>query len=244
MNDEITRGYNKVIFWLSLSSLMITLATLFVPIFHVDLGLIKITELGCRFLGYNMEYTTGDPNFWEIMGCDTKFLSENVFWQIVIKIILWLMIISTAVLFALSFNKKLSLVGGAFAKQNIYAGAIGSAFWFNTTYMLISVLLCIIVINEGEFEPATTFTYIPWLLQLGLYIALKALRRHHQRALSGEVEPIGTRTFFNYATYDNNITSKNEENEKVELLIKYKQLLDEGVITKEEYDSKKRDLLQ
>ena len=38
-------------------------------------------------------------------------------------------------------------------------------------------------------------------------------------------------------------SSKMSEDEKIELLTKYKKLLDDGVITQEEFDNKKKEIL-
>ncbi len=84
-----------------------------------------------------------------------------------------------------------------------------------------------------------TFTFIPWIFQLAVFICNSMLAKHMKRALKGEVAPIG----FGSSGYSMNIPQKDTEEDKVELLIKYKELLDSGVITEEEYNAKKKELL-
>lgn len=258
---EVVNSYKKLFMWLMIVSMLINLITLFVPIFHIDFLGIKHSELGIKYLRFDMTDDTADKyegmygdyypqgrptpstdmSFKDRLDVDSDFLSsEDFIWKQAIRVILFAMIfIASCPLLLISkrFNKIANYT--IEQKTSVYCSGVKINFWLNTIYMVLSVLLCWILLNEWEFEGAMTFTFIPWIFQLAVFICNHMLAKHMKRALKGEVAPI---RFGSYAIMGGS-SMKDTEEDKVELLMKYKELLDSGVITEEEYNAKKKELL-
>lgn len=79
--------------------------------------------------------------------------------------------------------------------------------------------------------------FLPVILFLSEYLRFSAYRRTNARY----IHP--TYNNNNYAGQKTVSTSLVEENQKIDVLIKYKKMLDEGIITKQEFENKKREIV-
>ena len=188
-----------------------------------------------------------DSDFFDIIDKDTFI------WKQVIRVVLSIMIIAILlsalclISFALSssssINERLrveNVDNGMLANDLLaYKQNITCNFWLNTVYFLVSLFACWGLFNDWELEGVMTFTFIPWIAHLAVYIGCLVLMNHLRMVLKGEVAPIGGR-HLGYAVAG---SQRDTEVDKVELLMKYKEMLDNGIITQEEYDAKKKDLL-
>ena len=237
---KILKGYSEILMWIMLGAFAINIITLFVPAFYAEIFFGSTYESGINFLGFNLN-ADNPLGVWCV---DSVFLHEEALWQMLIKFELFLMFWPTVMpLLLLSIKKNINDEGiYAEYKYTMYRGAVGFSFVFNSIYMITVFLLCFFTLNEGNFEPVVTYTYIPWLIQLGVFIAAQVIKNHCTRAMKGEVAPL--------RTVSENIEASPKpeehtfsENDKVELLIKYKELLENGVITEEEYQQKKQEIM-
>ena len=93
--------------------------------------------------------------------------------------------------------------------------------FYSILHIIIVVLLIIgIVLNQTQFS----FSY---------------------RIRTSSYRPYTSSTYTSSTSQNNNPSTKPtlSENEKVDLIIKYKKMLDDGIITQEEFDQKKKELL-
>lgn len=201
-----------------------------------------------------------NTNIKDILDVDSDFLDmidkDTFIWKQSIRIVLTIMIImilgSLLLLIPVNENSRGS-INGHLLNENARNGMLANQllvfrqmttynFWLNTIYFVVSLFTCWILLNDGKLEGVMTFTFIPWIAHLVVYIGCLVLKNHLRRALKGEVAPVGLG--YSYASgYAVSASPKDTEGDKVELLMKYKELLDNGIITQEEYDAKKKDLL-
>ncbi len=119
--------------------------------------------------------------------------------------------------------------------------------WISVFHVIIAGVLILI---ECEWDvsyllspwdsPVTTMTYIPLLFQIALYFVIRILK-------PGEDE--GVPSFSVNEKNDSSVQNTSssihmDEEDVVELLVKYKELLDNRIITEEEYNQKKQELLR
>jgi len=194
---------------------------------------------------------TQKQSFKDLWDVDSEFLDntgkDTFVWKLIIRIIIFLMMIGIFCSFLVIVQKNQFAIkfDTPVLKIKTFKEYLGFNFWLNTIYTVLSIGLCWILINDWELEGVMTLTFIPWIFQLAAYIACRMLSKHQSRALKGEVEPIklSFASFTRAAGTSGAATKGNTEDDKVELLIKYKELLDNGVISEEEYNAKKKELL-
>ena len=114
-------------------------------------------------------------------------------------------------------------------------------------------LFCeLVILKEHDWEVAEvlsgdtlikTSTFTPLLLQIVILVVACFLNRHMIEAMEGLKKPISVPFFSSNTTVPVANTSKYSEQDRIELLAKYKDLLDNQVITEEEFNSKKAELL-
>ena len=253
---DFAKTYNTLLICLLIASMIINLITMFVPIFHIDMGLIRGSESGIKFIGFNTEDDEDDwiqldnykyrtspmEDFLDVESDFFDMIDEDTFgWKQIIRVILYVLIFFLIVDCGiipgcLRFRDKKVQI-----RNNL--SNISHNFWINTIYTVYSIMLCWILFNEWEFEGVMTFTFIPWIFQFVVYISSRYISNHSNRAMKGEVAPLKIGAVSFIAANNVETPKKNTEDDKVELLIKYKELLDNGVITEEEYNEKKQELL-
>ncbi len=274
---EILESYNKIFRWLLIVTILINLVTLFIPIFHVDLGLVKVSEKGIKFLGIDTindvvdEYKErfGDDyrdyleepykvqtsensytlyerntNLKDTLDVDSDFLdSDNFIWKLAIRIILCVIVGFLLIGLLSSLPPKCHTNAEILQLSKGVIICVKGLFWVNSIYTAISVLLCWILLNEWAFDGVMTLTFIPWMFQLAVFIGVNLLEKHMKSALKGEVTPINV-SYMSQATKSRSANVRHiTDDDKAELLMKYKELLDSGVISEEEFNAKKKELL-
>lgn len=151
----------------------------------------------------------------------------------------------------------------SFAKQdkilvvNRSQNEIGVYLTFNIVYFVIC-LLYILAGLDWDFESVltgksmvSTSTYLPVIGQIILLVVSKKIYNHYVKALKGQVNPISLSGNSYQAANAAQPTARNAaeasgQTQKVndlELLKKYKELLDGQIITQAEFDAKKKELL-
>ena len=238
---EIVKGYNKIIRWLVFASSILMIGTIFVPIFHLNLfGVIQKAESGFKYLFFSNRGLLLD-----------KLTNRDTYaWKTAIRVFLVVIFVfGAAGLSSLrSKNDPSNKKSGEDLNDAEADGFfIGIQFWICTAYMVFAEIICMEFFNDWTLDGVHTLTFIPWLFILAAYVASKKIIKHRKQALNGEVAPLcsfGNKQSINASQpVQDETASQSKEVTKAELLMTYKKLLDNGVISEEEYNEKKKELL-
>lgn len=113
--------------------------------------------------------------------------------------------------------------------------------WYSIIYVVAAWLLILIEETNWNFSALVsgnslfiTMTYIPLILQILLYFVVSMLKPTEDRNVS----------FTKTSKHVKNNSSKDyvDDSRIVDILMKYKELLDSGIITQEEYNQKKQEI--
>ena len=128
----------------------------------------------------------------------------------------------------------------------------------NAVYYLFCLFF---VITENEWEifdillgdaVIKTATHVPFFLQILLFAMMLFLNKHWERAMAGKCAPLfgflggvknETGGASAYTAAEPAVRQTQNEMDTLELLKKYKELLDAGVLTEAEFNTKKQELL-
>lgn len=246
---EISRQYGILFACLTILSVAVLLITPFMTAFKLDLGFFSGSEKGIDYLGELFEFdsqnksnSSEDSNLFG--GEESGTLIEGFLG----KLIMCGFVIG-AFIGAISFlcwflsNRDVENHSDHFIKY------MKSFLWINAGYFLFCEL---VILKEHDWAVADvlsgdalikTSTFTPLLLQIVILVVACFLDRHMIEAMEGLKKPISIPFFSTNTTMSTAKTSKYSEQERVELLSKYKDLLDNQVITEEEFNTKKAELL-
>ena len=125
------------------------------------------------------------------------------------------------------------------ANNKIIIGGLASM----TLYALEGIIVRSVYISgvsEKWTKHISTASYIPLIIGAILLAGYFAVLKYMPEDASTEFFP---KTITSTASTPKKMPSKLSENERIESLVKYKNLLEQGIITQEEFDTKKKELL-
>ena len=262
--QQITKQYGVLMLALAVISMVILLATAFVPAFEMNLGLIEGSETSMDYLFLPLFEDTSNNT--SLDDEDFEFVLLDGFIEKSIMRVFAILCLLFPILFALlnknNFSKLEEPAAVSQMCSTVKRGlAVNIAFYVFCIYVIAKE-------HEGDFISAlqgdtlvTTQTFSPLLFQLIVFAASMFLYNHWDKALAGKVAPLnlgiaissqpaqstqGKQTA--QRTMDEKAPSQNarsvqSEMEALELLKKYKELMDNGIITEEEFQAKKEELL-
>ena len=246
MDREIGKRYEKVMFLLAILSGVVGLATTFVPAFYVGLGIFGSysDNLWILFLVILNGFTKG--NFFPVKSI---MFDNNMPWYVSIAFYMFL-IMFVVMAEAPITDKFLKTRRNLYHKSTVkfqvkrMFGYIMGNVIVTALYFGIALYYCLTA--GRSIVSVGTLLYIPLVAQIVLFIIGLYFKRHHKKAEEGLVAP--TNAFANSSTFVSDMkadqnTVANDELDSAEMLIKYKELLDNGIITEDEYNKKKNDIL-
>ncbi len=248
MEREIGKRYEKLAFMLALISSCVATITTFVPTFYVNLGFLGAyaDNLWTFILGGidNLIKTIGgQPIFNTKPVVEMKLDPYGFVYMALVLIFVFLL-----------FNVRLLLFArrGEYHSRSFTSQIVGMLFFVKLNIFFTLMFFAIVLYNFFVLEHKAglhTFLYIPLIIQIALLIIGLYFKGHYKKARKGEVNPVNLFASFDEkfaeSTKKNaelNANAKGEKN-KIELIAKYKELLDSGAITQEEFDRKKKELL-
>jgi hypothetical protein len=225
MNKTISKKYGVIFLCLSFISALITLITLFVPIFKIDLGIASGSETAMNFL--------------LLSNADTNVVDNSILKFIYSFLAYAILFIPISFLFSC---RKVSSSLGKEKFNNQICDTMSYGMMLNA-FMYVLTIFILFYNHDWDVWSVltgdsliTTDIYIPFFLQLAVFIVGMFFKNHWKLVLKGRQQP------FSFA----NILFSNEKStefETAELLEKYKGLYDSNVITEEEFLKKKSELL-
>ena len=261
--EQITSQYSRILMIIAAISILVLLVTPFVPAFKIDLGLIQGSESGVVYL----------KDMWESISNGSEYESNTFLEDEIPKVLMGWMVGANFVLIAgniffffsgISKQKDKSCIHRM--TEIIQNAFIASAVYFAYCFIVICWQL------EWDFDMVlstdsvmTTDTIWPFLIQLVLFIASFAIYQQwkpaYKQALAEESaqQPACTPSQTKAAQAPQVVQAKTsnasppqpeaspmsvqEKLDHLELLKKYKELLDANIITEEEFQVKKQELL-
>ena len=264
--QQITKQYSTLLICLSLVSMLIMFITPFTTAFKMDLGFFRGTETGMDYIMsiFDFEETDDKDNsstndwFDEDQYSDYTLIEEDLEKWIMRGLVAVLLVYAgihfLQALSSFSDNNQDSIMNQSLTMVN--AGLGGNIAYY---------IFCMYIILKGhewDFGSVlsgnaivTTKAYVPMIFQIIVFAIATFLYNHWGNAISGKVTPLnlaigGTaqstptaRTEQPKYQMGNISQSTRSELENLELLKKYKELFDTGVITEEEFNAKKENLL-
>lgn len=262
--QQITKQYGVLMLVLAVISMVILLATAFVPAFEMNLGLIEGSETSMDYLFLPLFEDTSNNT--SLDKEDFEFVLLDGLVEKLIMRAAAIFCLGFPILFVLTNKKNFSkLEEPATVSQmcdTVQRGlVVNVAFYAFCMYIILKE-------HDWDFISAlqgdtliTTKTFSPLFIQLIVFAVSMFLYNHWDKALAGKVAPLnlgiaissqpaqstqGKQT--SQSTMDEKAPSQNarsvqSEMEALELLKKYKELMDNGVITEEEFQAKKEELL-
>ncbi|MBE6609658.1 MAG: SHOCT domain-containing protein [Ruminococcaceae bacterium] len=244
MKKEFTRGYTLIALCLAIIGTIISLITIFLPIFKF--------EYTSEILNFEIPISV---NIFDIVTSSDKFdLLDNLYKLVsdsgdssiymLVRVVAFTYVVST-------FGSIISLVYRSLKYdlcENKCINEIHDTVYsivFGNIGLLIADTYYINVINKSiqlSLNTSKTLITIPShfkfliILYIVIFITEFYLRKHWKNAMAGKVKPLDIKI---------NISNpkKNTEDMTLELLSKYKELLDNGIITEEEFKARKQQLL-
>ena len=271
--QQITKQYSTILICLALVSMLIMFATPFITAFKMDLGLISGSETGMDYItnifdnfGNMFDFEADDDknnsstNDWFD---EDKYKDYTLIEEDIEKLLMGVLAVSLLACAVLGFFKVLS----SFSHKN-QDTIINESLKFlksGLTGNIAYYIFCMYIILKGhewDFESilsgdaiVTTKTYIPMIFQIIVFAVAMFLYKHWGNAISGKTAPLNlgiggsaqstqtARTYQPKYQTSNTAQSTRSEMENLELLKKYKELFDTGIITEEEFNVKKKELL-
>lgn len=257
--QQITKQYSTILICLALASALILFATPFVSAFEMDLGLIGKSETGMDYIKNLLDQEEydgiGQDNNYGYSDSDGLFIEDPgiilIMCGFVGILFLFAIVICIMALFSLSHKDPDSAIRQKFS-------AVKSGLGCSLAYYIF----CMYVILESQewaFDRVfssdaliTTNTYIPLIFQLIVFAASMAVyllwRKKVVSSIWGGEDYAQTTTSnarIKQAPNYTNLASQSarSEMENLELLKKYKELFDAEIITEEEFNAKKKELL-
>ena len=218
--NQVLDQYMKIMLILLIASMVIMFITPFViTTFEMEMFGAVVSEKGIDYIIPKSEEELG------------TFLDEESNFQIVgiLVMVMFVLPIVFGIMIKRGYSSKSK---DALMKQMLVFIAI------NFAVSMLYFLVCFFaIIKESDSYAVETQTFIAVLLQaiaLGGFIFLKT---HYQKVLDGVVKPL-------FVCADKITSPERDELAQVELLVKYKELLDSGIITDEQFEAKKQELLK
>lgn len=264
--QQITKQYSTILICLALVSMLIMFVTPFITAFEMDLGIFSGSEKGIDYVTNIFDFEENDDkdnsstNDW----FDKDKYSDYTLIEDDIE--KWIMRGLVAVLIVYAIVNFLKAVSVFYYKNQ--DSSINKMLFIVKVGLVCNIIyyiFCMYIILKGhewEFEAilsgdaiVKTKTYLPMILQIIVFAGAMFLYKHWENVMSGKGTPLnfGFAGSFNskQATQKeqakpetgNTAYSARYEMEKMELLKRYKELLDSGIITEEEFNEKKRILL-
>ena len=192
----------------------------------------------------------------DFMGFDRNgvIFGSNFEWAVVLGgIICWLAFLAAIAVLVLGIVSMINKSAG-FHKTVLIVGTVLLGV-FSFLYMLLGVITSVINITSYNYEVLTE-AYIPFMLIVNFMVPALILfkvlpdggkkERIEGSSVAGECDVIYAEDDYTAATPSVQSAPKNtvvEQRNKIEVLKQYKELLDMGVISQEEFDAKKAELL-
>ena len=253
--QEITKQYGIILLCLAIVSMLIMFATPFITAFKMDLGIIGGSETGMDYLIGWMDLesdddTSSDDDLWSEELSDITLIEENSEKWIMRGLVL--MLLGMPIYFAVkAFSAYSDSDKNVLVYRMMYSIRMGLGA--NAVYYIF----CMYIILKGhDWDIAsvisgdvmvTTKTFVPLFFQIAIFIGSLLIYKHWEKAVAGQAKPLFYSGFSSApqgsaasVNVSNNVRS---ESETIELLTKYKELWDSGVITEEEFKAKKEELL-
>ena len=180
-----------------------------------------LAKIDLSFLGTTKTVTI---NGFSIMESYPEFLEESGGWLSTFSIIYLLISLSIIAILVFCFLKKsIDTFFNTAVKTNLISLGLSFIYLINGTSVVSKAKETI-----EEFGNVSSASYIPFILILVLVIAYIISDKYLDKLLD-------TNTVFSTQKKANSASNADE-------LIKYKDLLDKGIITQEEFDAKKKQL--
>ena len=278
--EQITKQYSLVLILIAAISILVLIATPFIPAFEVDLWVIDGSENGMDYI-----IDIWDELIYNSQSHVSEYEGETLIQDTVAKSIMRCMVIGLFVLILINICHFFSRIAPRDDAGCIYymmsiirGGFIGTAVYFGYCFAIICWQLewnFKMIFSEDSIM--TTQTIWPFVIQLALFvvslIVYQPWKTAYDRAVAEEraqrkplsIDEIVAEVDKKYyhasaqtqgvqtaqaSSQDAAHTSTSsahrtvqDEMENLELLKKYKELLDSQIITEEEFQSKKQELL-
>lgn len=264
--QQITKQYSTILICLALVSMLIMFATPFITAFEVDLGIFSGSEKGIDYVTNIFDFEENDDkdnsstNDWfdEDKYSDYTLIEEDIEKWIMRGLVAVLLVYAV-----INFFKALS----SFSSKNQDTiinqslSMIKAGLGWNIAYYIFCMYI-ILKGHEWDFESilsgdaiVTTKTYMPMIFQIIVFAVAMFLYKHWGNATSGKTAPLNlgiggsaqstTTVHTEQPKYQTSHTTQStrSEMENLELLKKYKELFDTGIITEEEFNAKKKEFL-
>ena len=268
-NQQITKQYSTIMMCLAIASMLILCITPFIPAFEINAVFFSETETGVDYLleliGFDtLTKDTSSSNEWSDLGINLDGLTDYTLIENDIE--KWIIGILVLVAFIIAIENLFKVF--AFDKtQDINIKKIFRVLKIGIGWNIGYYVFCLYIILKGyEWDleyifsnnkpiSITTKTYWSLIFQGIIIIWAILLLKHWDNAMAGKVTPLNLSfrggllsTFTSSPTeaehqIKNNAQNVRNEIENLELLKKYKELLDNGIVTKDEYLAKKKELL-
>lgn len=219
MNKETLKTYGKTLVLLEWAMILVNVVTVFVPFVKIDLGIVSESISGIDLI---------------------KGSVSGSLWDLLLGICT-LALIGSLIDNLFSLKKHIKYISSNQVAKDT-KGSAGSSMLFISIYYFLA---WITILTEVEWDIGTvlstgyisTGTHIPFFLNLALFIATHVICKNREKVIKGEANPI---LLFDTGKQQD---EKPKEDEKIQMLSKYKELLDNGIITEQEFQEKKDEIL-
>jgi len=252
--QQIAGSYALILSVLRFVSMVLALIMALLPIVKINLGFFY-EGFGGFDLAKNILTSVAKTDENGILQWETSFFDYVMLWFFAIMLIVGITGTVTALC---SFFKRNKIVSVKSAKSEIKASLVMSAVYFAVCFLYVLAEAGWEISLILEERVLSTPTYIPVIGQILLYISTLIIYKHYTKAIKGEVKPLRLNGIQDFAVssretpmgstsaYKEAATARSsaEQLENLELLQQYKDLLDCQIITQEEFNAKKKELLE
>lgn len=254
--SEISRSYALLFLVIAIISAVIMFITVFIPAFEMSLfGNSLTNESGFDYIIDIFE--SSNSNHIKDTSSGSGMIIEEQFDKFIMRGIV-IILAFYPIIIAFGLPTFISKKRKDMVVKSIKNTALTCFIW-----ILIYYLFCMYIILKGydwEFDELFsseamigTKTYLPLIFQLVILVVSVCIKNHWKKAIDGKVEPLSIGTPIQnshmeqvraHETIERKKSSTvQNEMDNIDLLQKYKKMLDDQIITQEQFDKKKQELL-